>query len=55
MGKIKRIEIKYVLRENGCPMGTVSFHGTNADILAANYQLAHPELKEVSFNVIRRK
>ena len=55
MGKIKQIEIKYVLRENGCPMDTVSFYGTNADILAANYQSAHPELREVSFNVIHGK
>lgn len=53
MAKIKKIEIRYVHRETGCPMGTMSFYGTNADVLAANYQSAHPELKEVSFNVIR--
>ena len=52
---IKKIEIKYVHRETGCPVRTMTFYGANADVLAANYQSAHPELKEVSFNVIRRR
>lgn len=52
--RIKKIQVKYVLRETGCPMGTVSFYGNDADVLAANYQSRHPELKEVGFTVIRK-
>ena len=54
MSTIKRIDIKYVLAENNCPVGTKSFFGKDADVLAANYQSAHPELTAVSFNVIRK-
>ena len=52
--RIKEIQVKYVLRETGCPMGTMSFYGTDADVLAANYQSDHPELKEIGFTVIRK-
>ena len=48
--KIKEIIISYV-NENGCPAGTQIFTGSNADVLAANYQCWHPELHEKSCEV----
>lgn len=53
MKSIKRIEIQYARIEDNCLTGTKSFYGKDATLLAANYQSAHPELKEVSFKVIR--
>ena len=53
MKSIKRIEIRFARVIDNCPMGTKIFCGKDADVLAANYQSAHPELKEVSFKVIR--
>ena len=47
------IVIAYRNRDTKCPMGTQVFTGSNADVLAANYQSAHPELEEYSFKVIR--
>ena len=49
--KIKQITIAYIARENGSPMGTQVFMGSDADVLAANYQSRHPELSERSFKV----
>lgn len=48
--KIKSIIVTYV-NENGCPAGTQYYHGANADVLAANYQCWHPELREIKFEV----
>ena len=45
--------IAYRNRDTKCPMGTQVFIGSNADVLAANYQSAHPELEETSCEVIR--
>ena len=53
MKNIKQIEIGYARVADNCLMGTKSFYGKDAIFLAANYQSAHPELKEVSFKVIR--
>ena len=48
--KIKSISVTYV-DENGCPAGTQYYHGANADVLAANYQSWHPELRETKCEV----
>ena len=53
MNKIKELIISYRRRDTKCPMGTQIFTGSNANVLAANYQSAHPELEEYSFKVIR--
>ena len=53
MKKIREIIISYRNRNTKCQMGTHVFAGSNADVLAANYQSAHPELEETSFEVIR--
>ena len=53
MKSIKRIEIRFARVADNCPMGTKIFCGKDADVLAANYQSAHPELKDISFKVIR--
>ena len=53
MKKIREIIISYCNRDTKCPMGTQVFTGSDADVLAANYQSAHPELEETSFEVIR--
>ena len=46
MKSIKQIEIRFARVIDNCPMGTKIFCGKDADVLAANYQSAHPELKE---------
>lgn len=45
--------IAYRNRNTKCPMGTQVFTGSNADVLAANYQSAHLEIEEYSFKIIR--
>lgn len=47
------IVIAYRNRDTKCPMGTRVFTGSDANVLAANYQSAHPELEETSCEVIR--
>ena len=55
MTKIKKIIISYRNSDTKCPMGTQVFTGSNADILAANFQSGHPELEETSCEIIRRQ
>ena len=49
----KKITICYRNRETKCPVCTQVFTGKDCDILAANYQSAHPELEEISCNIVR--
>lgn len=49
--KIKKITVEYIDRESGCPAGTQVYTGRDADVLAANYQSRHPELRDRSFKV----
>ena len=53
MKKIKEIIISYRNRDTKCPMGTQVFTGSNADVLAANFQSRHPELEETSCEILR--
>ena len=47
------IMVTYRMRDTKCPMGHRIFAGKDADVLAANFQSAHPELEEVSCTIRR--
>ena len=51
MPKSTQIKICYINREMGCPALTQVFRGRDADILAANFQSDHPELKETECTI----
>lgn len=53
MKKIRKIIITYRNCNTKCPMGTQVFVGSNADVLAANFQSRHPELEETSCKILR--
>ena len=49
-----KITVAYVDCETNCPVGTKVFCGkdlTEASVLAANFQSAHPEMHENGFNI----
>ena len=51
-----KITCRYIHHKTNCPMSAQTFIGKNLDeasVLAANYQSAHPELKETSCTTIR--
>lgn len=53
---MKKIIITYVNRTTNCPAGCQTFSSKSLDeanVLAANYQSRHPELKEVDCKIIR--
>lgn len=49
----KKIIIRYRNRQTKTPAGYQVFTGRNCDVLAANYQSAHPELEEMSCEIVR--